>query len=104
VKNFKDKERSDESMMVFGYGDGGGGPLMNMVENLNRMKDVDGLPKIEMELLSIFLTGLLLTLKTSLLGLANWYVLLFSLIFYTIVLLELFFRCFFVVIFAIASL
>jgi alpha-mannosidase len=30
VKNYKEKERSNESMMVFGHGDGGGGPLMSM--------------------------------------------------------------------------
>jgi len=36
VKNFKEKERCNESLMVFGHGDGGGGPLMQMVESLNR--------------------------------------------------------------------
>lgn len=30
VKNYKEKERSNESLMVFGHGDGGGGPLMSM--------------------------------------------------------------------------
>eukprot|EP01116_Phalansterium_solitarium_P008232 TRINITY_DN2178_c0_g1_i3.p1 TRINITY_DN2178_c0_g1~~TRINITY_DN2178_c0_g1_i3.p1 ORF type:complete len:1036 (+),score=353.53 TRINITY_DN2178_c0_g1_i3:2026-5133(+) len=48
LKNFKDKERCNESMMVFGHGDGGGGPVPIMLENLSRLRDVDGLPKIQM--------------------------------------------------------
>ncbi|CAI2163478.1 3771_t:CDS:10 [Funneliformis geosporum] len=48
VKNHKDKEYSNESLLVFGNGDGGGGPLASMIERLNRMKDIDGLAKVEM--------------------------------------------------------
>jgi alpha-mannosidase len=44
--NFKDKERANESFMLFGYGDGGGGPTEEMLERLRRMKDVPGLPDI----------------------------------------------------------
>src|SRR5690606_25553589 len=47
VRNFKDHEHSRESMYVFGYGDGGGGPTAEMLERLARMKDVDGLPRVE---------------------------------------------------------
>lgn len=32
-------------MLLFGFGDGGGGPDMAMLERLRRVKDVDGLPK-----------------------------------------------------------
>jgi alpha-mannosidase len=42
--NFKDKERANESFMLFGYGDGGGGPTEEMLERLRRMTDVAGLP------------------------------------------------------------
>ena len=45
--NYKEKERSNESMLVFGYGDGGGGPSIPMLEHLERMKNVHGLPKVE---------------------------------------------------------
>ena len=47
VKNFKDHERARESYYLFGYGDGGGGPTPGMVEKLRRVKDVDGLPRVE---------------------------------------------------------
>ncbi|GBC03648.1 hypothetical protein RclHR1_05230010 [Rhizophagus clarus] len=48
VRNHKDKEYSNESLLVFGNGDGGGGPLASMIERLHRMKDIDGLAKVEM--------------------------------------------------------
>lgn len=48
VRNFKDLERSNESYALFGFGDGGGGPTMEMLERIQRMRDVDGLPKVEM--------------------------------------------------------
>lgn len=47
VKNFKEHERARESYLLFGFGDGGGGPTTEMLERLQRMKDVDGLPRIE---------------------------------------------------------
>jgi len=45
---FKDKERAGESYMLFGFGDGGGGPTEEMVERLARMKNLQGLPEVEM--------------------------------------------------------
>jgi len=44
--NFKDKGRSNNSLYLFGIGDGGGGPMPNMIEKLDRMKDCAGLPKV----------------------------------------------------------
>jgi len=44
--NFKDKERANESYMLFGFGDGGGGPTEEMLERLRRLKDVPGMPDI----------------------------------------------------------
>lgn len=41
-----DKERSNEVLLLFGHGDGGGGPLPEMIERLERMRDIDGLPKV----------------------------------------------------------
>jgi alpha-mannosidase len=46
VSNFKDHERANESYLLYGYGDGGGGPTVEMLERLKRMQDVDGLPRI----------------------------------------------------------
>ena len=47
VSNFKDHDRARESYLLFGYGDGGGGPTIEMLERLKRMKDVDGLPRMQ---------------------------------------------------------
>lgn len=33
-------------MMLYGYGDGGGGPDKNMLERAQRLVDCDGVPKI----------------------------------------------------------
>lgn len=48
VSNYKDMDRSNESMALFGFGDGGGGPTAEMLERIARMKNLDGLPKVEM--------------------------------------------------------
>jgi alpha-mannosidase len=48
MSNYKDLERSNEAYLLFGYGDGGGGPTVAMLEQLQRMRDVDGLPRVEM--------------------------------------------------------
>ncbi|MBN2046728.1 MAG: alpha-mannosidase, partial [Anaerolineaceae bacterium] len=46
-KRYKDHENSKESYMLFGHGDGGGGPTMGMIEQVKRMNDVDGLARVE---------------------------------------------------------
>jgi alpha-mannosidase len=46
VKNYKDLERSNESYYLFGHGDGGGGPTYEMLEQLRRVRDTDGLPRV----------------------------------------------------------
>jgi alpha-mannosidase len=48
VANYGELDRSGESLYLFGYGDGGGGPTPEMLERLSRMRDVDGLPRVEM--------------------------------------------------------
>ncbi|MHB8133873.1 MAG: alpha-mannosidase [Anaerolineaceae bacterium] len=47
VKNYQDHERSKESILLYGYGDGGGGPSVEMLEQIARMSNVDGLPLVE---------------------------------------------------------
>lgn len=47
VKNNKDKCYSNESLFLFGNGDGGGGPTEAMIERVSRLKDVQGLAKID---------------------------------------------------------
>ncbi|GJJ70118.1 alpha-mannosidase [Entomortierella parvispora] len=48
IKNNRDLAFSNQSLMPYGNGDGGGGPQRAMLERIRRMKDVDGLPRCEM--------------------------------------------------------
>ncbi len=43
---YKDRDVSSHALMVFGIGDGGGGPGEEHLERLMRIRDVEGLPKI----------------------------------------------------------
>uniref|UniRef100_A0A671UPQ0 alpha-mannosidase n=1 Tax=Sparus aurata TaxID=8175 RepID=A0A671UPQ0_SPAAU len=47
VKNNKDKGRANHSAVLFGFGDGGGGPTQLMLDRLERVQDTDGLPKVQ---------------------------------------------------------
>jgi len=44
--DFKNKDLMDESLMTFGFGDGGGGPTYEMLENHKRLKyGIPGMPR-----------------------------------------------------------
>ena len=45
VVNNKDKGRANHSALLFGFGDGGGGPTQLMLDRLHQILDTDGLPK-----------------------------------------------------------
>jgi alpha-mannosidase len=45
ARDFKDHERSAQSLLVFGWGDGGGGPTEEMLETLARAADLQGVPR-----------------------------------------------------------
>ncbi|ACO47456.1 glycoside hydrolase family 38 C-terminal domain-containing protein [Deinococcus deserti] len=47
-KSFRGKRWHDESLLSFGYGDGGGGPTRGMLERYERLKDFPGLPTLHM--------------------------------------------------------
>jgi len=47
-ENFKGKKHTDEVMMAFGHGDGGGGPDAQMLECSTRLEDFPGLPRAVM--------------------------------------------------------
>ena len=55
VTNFKEHGRATRSLYVYGFGDGGGGPTIQMLENARRVKDFDGLPKLTTEKVIDFL-------------------------------------------------
>ena len=42
---YKDHEHSRTSMLVYGHGDGGGGPTREMIETMLRARDLQGLPR-----------------------------------------------------------
>ncbi|KAM8804642.1 alpha-mannosidase 2C1 [Eudromia elegans] len=48
VKNNKDKGRVNHSAVLFGFGDGGGGPTQKMLDRMKRMRDTDGLPRVQL--------------------------------------------------------
>jgi alpha-mannosidase len=47
TNNFKDKGNSNCSLVLFGHGDGGGGPEFMHLERLKRVKDFDPVPKVK---------------------------------------------------------
>ncbi|XP_038622895.1 alpha-mannosidase 2C1 [Tachyglossus aculeatus] len=47
LKNNRDKGRVNHSAFLFGFGDGGGGPTQTMLDRLERIKDTDGLPRVQ---------------------------------------------------------
>ncbi len=54
VAAFRDHDRSDISLVLFGHGDGGGGPTGEMLEIASRAEDLRGLPLLELSPSSAF--------------------------------------------------
>ncbi|XP_075753510.1 alpha-mannosidase 2C1 [Pelodiscus sinensis] len=48
MNNNRDKGQVNHSTALFGFGDGGGGPTQKMLDRLTRMRDIDGLPRVQM--------------------------------------------------------
>lgn len=45
--NYRDKELSDELLLSFGWGDGGGGPTRSMLELRRRLDSISGIPHVK---------------------------------------------------------
>jgi len=45
ARDYKDHDRSRQSLYLFGHGDGGGGPTPEMIERLQRAGDLQGVPR-----------------------------------------------------------
>lgn len=45
-KNYKDKDKNEDLLIAFGWGDGGGGPTREMLEQSRVMKNIPGIPKV----------------------------------------------------------
>lgn len=57
VRNHRDKEYSNTSLLVYGNGDGGGGPLSSMIERLRRMRNVVWYIDEKRQLVNTLITG-----------------------------------------------
>ena len=49
VFKISELDRATRSLLVFGWGDGGGGPSIEMLEKARRARDFDGLPQVQQE-------------------------------------------------------
>lgn len=47
--NYKDKDKNEDLLMSYGWGDGGGGPTAEMIKRAVCMKNVPGIPKVRLE-------------------------------------------------------
>ncbi|MEX2036217.1 MAG: glycoside hydrolase family 38 C-terminal domain-containing protein, partial [Xanthobacteraceae bacterium] len=45
-RNYQDKENNPESLLLFGWGDGGGGPTENMLERIGQLADFPAMPAL----------------------------------------------------------
>jgi alpha-mannosidase len=52
------KENNKDRLISYGFGDGGGGPMYEMLEMARRAKDLEGCPKTEHTSVSDFMAGL----------------------------------------------
>jgi alpha-mannosidase len=57
-RDYKDHDSSGTSLLVYGYGDGGGGPTPSMFEWLRRARDLQGLPRTRQSTSDEFFTAL----------------------------------------------
>lgn len=48
-ENYKDKDKNEELLLAFGWGDGGGGPTKDMLERARVMKNIPGIPKVQID-------------------------------------------------------
>jgi len=57
VRNFRDHAWSNWSLMPYGHGDGGGGPTRAMVERARLVRNLDGMPRVEMGTVDAFFSA-----------------------------------------------
>jgi alpha-mannosidase len=57
-RNFGGKRQHPESLLAFGWGDGGGGPSPRMLENYARIKEFPALPRLRMAHIEEFFAAL----------------------------------------------
>src|SRR3712207_2338558 len=57
-RNYEGKRRHPESLLSFGWGDGGGGPAEKMLESYARLEDFPALPRLRMTRVDEFFASL----------------------------------------------
>lgn len=57
-REFDGKRYHPESLLAFGWGDGGGGPSIRMLENYQRIKDFPALPRLHMSKIEDYFASL----------------------------------------------
>ncbi|MGE5675390.1 MAG: hypothetical protein ACM3XM_16190, partial [Mycobacterium leprae] len=55
---YQQKEHNTETLSSFGFGDGGGGPTREMMEFAERLKDMPGIPRVQIGTVADFFTRL----------------------------------------------
>ncbi len=48
-EEYKEKEFNDELLLIYGWGDGGGGPTQEMLERAHVMRNLPGLPRVRLD-------------------------------------------------------
>lgn len=62
-KRFQNRDLTEDTLMLFGFGDGGGGPTKEMLEEAKRLQyGLPGIPRLVQENERTFLTGFITTL------------------------------------------
>ncbi|MFD1392676.1 hypothetical protein ACFQ3L_03605 [Lacticaseibacillus jixianensis] len=69
---FKDKDKSNVLLMPYGFGDGGGGPTKEMIENLHVIDELPGLPHAKNKTVADFFKDLDETVKANQEPLPEW--------------------------------
>jgi alpha-mannosidase len=70
--NYNDKLLNDDLLICYGYGDGGGGPSRAMIENIEAVKKIPGLPEVRNTNVKDYLDKLHKTIKENEDYLATW--------------------------------
>jgi alpha-mannosidase len=62
---YKDKLLNNDMLICYGYGDGGGGPSRDMIENIEAIKNIPGLPKVRFTTVEPYLKKLHQSVKDN---------------------------------------
>lgn len=69
---YRDKALNDDLLLCYGYGDGGGGPTREMVENVKIINELPGLPTIQPSRVDDYFKKLHETFETTLEPIPEW--------------------------------